>query len=33
MFERWQEKKPKERNELTKEEALETAEMMKELRQ
>ena len=33
MFERWQEKKPKERNELTREEALETAEMMKELRQ
>ena len=33
MFERWQEKKPKERNQLTREEALETSEMMKELRQ
>lgn len=32
MFERWQEKKPKDRNELTREEALETSEMMKELR-
>lgn len=32
MFERWQEKKPKERNELTREEAMETSEMMKELR-
>jgi dynein heavy chain 2, cytosolic len=33
MFERWQEKKPKERNELTREQALETSDMMKELRQ
>ncbi len=33
MFERWNEKKPKDRNDLTREEALETAEMMKELRQ
>jgi dynein heavy chain 2 len=32
MFERWQEKKPKDRNDLTREEALETSEMMKELR-
>ena len=32
MFDKWQEKKPKDRNELTKEEALETSEMMKELR-
>mmetsp|Transcript_43857 Transcript_43857/g.42379 ORF Transcript_43857/g.42379 Transcript_43857/m.42379 type:complete len:233 (+) Transcript_43857:268-966(+) len=32
MFEKWQEKKPKERNQLTKEEAIETSEMMKELR-
>jgi len=32
MFDKWQEKKPKERNELTREEALETSEMMKELR-
>jgi dynein heavy chain 2 len=32
MFERWNEKKPKERNELTREQALETSEMMKELR-
>ena len=32
MFEKWQEKKPKERNQLTREEALETSEMMKELR-
>lgn len=33
MFERWNEKKPKDRNELTREMALETSEMMKELRQ
>ena len=33
MFDKWNEKKPKERNELTYEEAMETAEMMKELRQ
>ena len=32
MFERWNEKKPKDRNELTREQALETSEMMKELR-
>ena len=32
MFDKWQEKKPKERNQLTREEALETSEMMKELR-
>jgi ElaB/YqjD/DUF883 family membrane-anchored ribosome-binding protein len=32
MFERWQEKKPKDRNQLTREEALEMSEMMKELR-
>ena len=32
MFDKWQENKPKERNELKLEEALETAEMMKELR-
>lgn len=32
MFDKWQEKKPKERNEMTREEALETSEMMKELR-
>ena len=30
MFDKWQEKKPKERNQLTYEEALETSEMMKE---
>ena len=33
MFDRWNEKKPKERNQLTIEEAMETSEMMKELRQ
>ena len=33
MFDKWNEKKPKERNQLTFEEALETSEMMKELRQ
>lgn len=33
MFERWNEKKPKDRTELTREMALETSEMMKELRQ
>jgi Skp family chaperone for outer membrane proteins len=33
MFERWAEKKPKDRNELTREEAFETSEIMKELRQ
>lgn len=32
MFDKWQEKKPKERNQLTREEAVETSEMMKELR-
>ena len=32
MFEKWQEKKPKERNQLTREEALEVAEVMKEMR-
>ena len=32
MFDKWQEKKPKERNQLTYEEAMETSEMMKELR-
>jgi len=32
LFDKWQEKKPKERNELTREEAMETSEMMKELR-
>ena len=33
MFDKWNEKKPKERNQLTFEEAMETSEMMKELRQ
>ena len=32
MFDKWNEKKPKERNQLTYEEAMETSEMMKELR-
>lgn len=32
MFDKWNEKKPKERNQLTLEEAIETNEMMKELR-
>ena len=32
MFDKWQEKKPKDRNELSREDALETSEMMKELR-
>lgn len=32
MFERWKEKKPKDRVELTREQALEASEMMKELR-
>lgn len=32
MYDKWQEKKPKERNQLTRDEALETSEMMKELR-
>jgi len=32
MFDKWQEKKPKERNQLSYEEAMETAETMKELR-
>ena len=32
MFDRWQEKKPKERNQLTYEEAMETAEAMREMR-
>ena len=33
MFDKWNEKKPKDRNQLTYEEAMETNEMMKELRQ
>jgi len=33
MFDKWQEKKPKERNQLTLEDAMETSEMMKELQQ
>lgn len=33
MYDKWNEKKPKERNQLTYEEAMETAEMMKELRE
>ena len=33
MYDRWQEKKPKERNQLTYEEALETSETMKEMNQ
>ena len=33
MFDKWNEKKPKDRNQLTYEEAMETSEMMKELRQ
>jgi len=32
MFDKWQEKKPKDRNELTREEALEISELMTELR-
>lgn len=32
MFDKWQEKKPKDRNEMSREEAFETSEMMKELR-
>jgi Skp family chaperone for outer membrane proteins len=32
MYDKWQEKKPKERNDLTREEAQETSELMKELR-
>lgn len=32
MFDKWQEKKPKDTNSLTREDALETSEMMKELR-
>jgi len=31
MFDKWQEKKPKERNQLTYEEAMETSEMMREI--
>ena len=31
MYDRWQEKKPKERNQLTWEEALETADSIKEV--
>lgn len=33
MFDKWQEKKPKERNQLSYEEALETAETMREMKQ
>lgn len=33
MFDKWSEKKPKERNELSFEEAMETSEMMKDMRQ
>ena len=33
MFDKWNEKKPKDRNQLTYEEAMETNDMMKELRQ
>lgn len=33
MFDKWNEKKPKDRNQLTYDEAMETSEMMKELRQ
>jgi len=32
MFDKWNEKKPKDRNELTYEDAMETSEIMKELR-
>lgn len=32
MFDKWQEKKPKERNQLTFEEAMETAETMREMK-
>jgi len=32
MYDKWQEKKPKERNQLTYEEAMETSEMMREIR-
>jgi hypothetical protein len=32
MFDKWQEKKPKERNQLTYEEAMETAETMREMK-
>ncbi len=32
MYERWKEKKPKERNQLTFEEALETCEAIKDIR-
>ena len=32
MYDKWTEKKPKERNELTREEALEISEVMKEMR-
>jgi len=32
MFDKWQEKKPKERNQLTFEEAQETAETMREMK-
>jgi hypothetical protein len=33
MYDRWQEKKPKERNQLTYEEAMETSEVMREMKQ
>ena len=33
MFDKWNEKKPKDRHQLSFEEAMETSEMMKELRQ
>lgn len=32
MYDRWKEKKPKERNQLSYEEALETSEVMKDMR-
>jgi hypothetical protein len=32
MFDKWNEKKPKDRNQLTYEEAMETSEMMRDLR-
>jgi hypothetical protein len=31
MFDKWQEKKPKDRNKLTYEDAIETADMMRQL--
>lgn len=33
MYDRWQEKKPKERNQLSYEEAMETSEVMKDMKQ